>query len=137
MSFLRDGPFAVAVGAASQPVVDGGEGGVSLREIGRFRDQGLQRLARLVRIAGGQVEDGQLIANARIVGARLEGALEVAARLDVVLILLRQHAQVQVRYEFVRIQGEFLFEGRTRAVDLSHREQQSRPERACAPAAGC
>ena len=86
------------------------------REIGRFGDQSFQRLARLFGIAGGQIDIGHLITDARIVGARLEGALEIAARLHVVLVLLPQHAHVQVGYEFVGIQGQFLFEGRTRTV---------------------
>ena len=71
---VDDGALAVSVGAAIQPIVDGGQRAVRFGEAGRFADQDLEGFAGWFEPARGKVEDSQLIAHTGVAGASVEGA---------------------------------------------------------------
>src|SRR5215471_14469115 len=51
VQFFDDGAFAITVGFALFPVVDGGQGNMRFGEIGRFRNERLQVGAGLIHLA--------------------------------------------------------------------------------------
>ena len=83
---------------------------MSLHEVGRIAGELLQFGASLADVPGHHIERGQLIAHRRVAGADAQRPFEGTSRLVVLLILFKEHADLQVGNEIVRIGFQFLAE---------------------------
>src|ERR1035437_9902199 len=83
----------------------------SLHEPGSLLYNRLQPGPSLVEAARGKVDGSELKPRAQLTGPNAQRPVQKLARTAVILILLEQDGQVQVRLEIVRILFEVLLEG--------------------------
>ena len=101
---------AIAVLLALETVVSSGERNVRFDELGRLFEHALEGGARLFELAFAQIDGAHLVEHAQVSGPHQQGPVEQLAGARIVLILLEQHGQVEVRLEVHGVLRQLLFE---------------------------